>query len=136
MPGPGRQGRGRRPTLPRRFTGELPTGRRFCSRTGSRNVGGRSRLNSGGLLLGLGLIFAIVFGIALGPALTAPFVSFDIGDDIYWKKTTRLIGEVVAYDETHAFPEGATEAAYRIRSGTGVLHWLPAADLHRHGKSK
>ena len=101
-----------------------------------RDAQGRSRLNSVGLLTFLSALFAICFGIVAGPAITAHFVSFEPGDDIYWKKTERPIGQVLAYDEAHSFPEGATQAAYRIQSRAGDEHWLPAADLHRYGKKR
>jgi len=97
---------------------------------------GRSRLNSSGLLVALSLVFVITFGIVLGPDLLAPLKSYDVGDDVYWKKTRQPIGVVIAHDDAHPFPEGATQAAYQIRSASGVERWFAAADLHRHGKLK
>jgi len=91
------------------------------------------RLNSGLLLLGLAVVFTITVAVLFGSDLIAPFVSFDAGDSLYWKTTQKPLGVVLEYEETHAFPEGPSQAAYRIRLSSGDEQWFVAADLHRNG---
>jgi hypothetical protein len=98
-----------------------------------RDANGKSRLNSGALLAAISLAFLVVIAIIFGDQLKAPFVSYEVGDRIAWKATERPVGVVVAFEEAHPFPEGATQAAYRIRSKSGTELWFPAADLHLNG---
>ena len=91
-----------------------------------------SRLNSVPLLLVLIVALAGVLGYVLAPVLMAPYVSFDVGDELYWTKTTRPLGVVVEYADEREFPDGAQQAAYRIQSRAGLDQWFPAKDLNRN----
>jgi len=97
---------------------------------------GKSRLNSGVLLAAVSLSFVVVIAIIFGDQLKAPFVSYEAGDQIQWKATKRPLGVVVSFEEEHPFPEGATQAAYKLRSKSGSELWIPAADLHLNGERK
>lgn len=117
------------PTRRAEYDGALP-----CPGGLLRDRDGKSRLNSGLALFAISALFLVVLGIIFGAQLKAPFVRFEVGDSIEWKSTRRPVGVVVAVDEAHAFPEGGTQAAYRVRSQSGSELWLPAADLHLNGK--
>jgi hypothetical protein len=97
-----------------------------------KRLDGTSRLNSVPLLLVLVSVFFGVFGVLFGPLLMAPFIRFDVGDDLYWKTTRAPVGVVLEYVEDHEFPDGAQQAAYRIQPTSGEEQLLPALDLNRH----
>lgn len=101
---------------------------RFGSR--SRSAGG-SRLNSSPLLVGLAVVLLGVLIFAFD--LHAHFVSFDVGSELYWKKSSRPLGTVVEYSEAHPFEDGRSLSAYRVELDTGgEPAWMPALDLHRN----
>jgi curved DNA-binding protein CbpA len=91
------------------------------------------RMNSGWLALGVAVVFAITISMVFGSQLMAPFISFDPGDNLYWKATKQPIGLVLEYEQAHEFTEGPTEAAYRIKLSSGDVQWFGAADLHLNG---
>jgi len=99
----------------------------------TKRAAGPSRLGSTWAALSVAVVFAVTIGLVFGSQLTAPFVSFDRGDKLYWKSTRKPLGTVLEYEESHEFPEAPTQAAYRIQFGSGEVRWFGAADLHRNG---
>jgi curved DNA-binding protein CbpA len=94
---------------------------------------GKSRLNSVPLLLTLLIVFVGVVAFAFGPAIRAHFMTFDVGADLYWKRTEKPLGVVLEHDAEHQFPDGLRASAYRIQLSSGEeTVWLPALDLNRH----
>jgi curved DNA-binding protein CbpA len=93
--------------------------------------GGGSRLNSGPLLIG---VVAVLLGVLVFAFdLQAHFVTFEVGSDLYWKKTSKPLGTVLDYSQEHQFEDGPSTEAYRIElDAGGEPAWLPALDLHRN----
>ncbi len=91
----------------------------------------RSKLHSIPLLVASGALCIALFALAFGPGVMARWTTFDVGDDLVWKKTSKRLGQVLDYEEAHDFPELATQSAYKVRMSSGVAQWFPAADLHR-----
>ena len=98
-----------------------------------RDADGKSRLDSWRVLAVVVVVLVAALGLVFSPALRAHFVTFNVGDTLYWKNTSKPVGVVLAYEVDHAFPESAAQAAYQIRPRSGEAYWLPSADLHRHG---
>ena len=94
---------------------------------------GTSRLDSVPLLIALVVILAGVTGYTLGPLIQARFVTFDVGDDLYWDETGQPLGTVLERAEAHEFSERGPESAYLIDLGAGNEPvWFPAFDLARN----
>ena len=63
----------------------------------------------------LAAIFLGILWIAFAPRIRAHIVSFDVGDDLYWRSTNKVLGSVVEVEADHEFPEGAQMPAYRVQ---------------------
>ena len=98
-----------------------------------KRSGANSRMHSIPLLLTLTVVFLGVLALALAPQLRAHLVSFDVGNDLYWRSTNKPLGVVVDFDADHEFPGGAAAPAYRVRTTSdGEPIWFPARDLNAH----
>jgi curved DNA-binding protein CbpA len=99
----------------------------------SSRSGGRSRLHSVPLLVTLLVVLLGVLAFAVGPVMKAHFTTFDAGAELYWKRTGKPVGVVLAYDPAHEFESGAATPAYQveIRSGAEPV-WFSAWDLNRN----
>jgi curved DNA-binding protein CbpA len=80
--------------------------RDLYDRGGSSRPGGGSRLQSVPLLVTLLLIFLGVLAFAVGPVIKSHFTTFDAGDELYWKRTGKPLGVVLAYDARHESDSG------------------------------
>jgi hypothetical protein len=107
--------------------------RDLYDRAGSPRPDGKSRLHSVPLLVTLLLIFLGVLAFAVGPVIKAHFTTFDAGAELYWKRTGKPVGVILAYDPAHEFETGAATPAYQveIRSGEEPV-WFSAWDLNRN----
>jgi curved DNA-binding protein CbpA len=107
--------------------------RDLYDRGGSSRPGGRSRLQSVPLLVTLLLVFSGVLAFTVGPVIKSYFTTFDAGDELYWKRTGKPLGVVLAYDAEHESDSGVTAPGYQIeiRSGDEPV-WFPALDLNRN----
>ena len=95
--------------------------------------GGGSRLNSGALVVGLVVVLLGVLVFAFD--LQAHFVTFEVGSDLYWKKTSKPLGTVLDYSQEHRFDDGHGSSAYQIQlDAGGEPTWFPALDLNRNCK--
>ena len=111
--------------------GDLQRRRQYDESNARSRKRGPSRLHSVPLLLGLAVIFLGILWIAFAPRIRAHLVSFDVGDDLYWRSTHKALGEVVEVDVHHEFPEGAPLPAYRVQPASGTEPmWLSARDLN------
>ena len=94
---------------------------------------GTTPLNSIPLLLALVVIMVGVTAYTLGPMIQSRFVTFDVGDDLYWKETGQSLGTVLELAEAHEFSGRGRTAAYLIDLGAGNEPvWFPAHDLARN----
>ena len=91
-----------------------------------------SALSSTPVLIAVSLLFALSVGLTFAPSVLAKFVTFEAGDRLEWKRNDRPLGEVLQFDDAHAFEEGPALPAYRVRVAPDVEQWFPAEDLHRH----
>jgi hypothetical protein len=119
----------RSPAERRRYDAGKPS--RFA---GFTRPDGTTRLNSVPLLITLVVIMAGVTAYTLGPLIQAHFVTFDVGDDLYWNETGQPLGTVLELAEAHEFSDrGREEPAYLIDLGAGNEPvWFPARDLARN----
>jgi len=107
--------------------------REIYDRGGSSRPDGKSRLHSVPLLVTLTLVFLGVLAFAVGPIIMAHFTTFEAGDELYWKRTKKPFGTVLAYDPQHEFETGAAMPAYQIEiSSDQDPAWFPARDLNRN----
>lgn len=107
--------------------------REIYDRGGSSRPDGKSRLHSVPLLVTLTLVFFGVLAFAVGPIITAHFTTFEAGDELYWKRTKKPLGTVLAYEPRHEFESGATMPAYQIEVSSGQDPvWFSARDLNRN----
>ena len=96
-----------------------------------RKRNGPSRLHSVRLLLAITVVLLGILWIAFAPRIRAHLVSFDVGDDLYWRSTQKPLGEVVDIDQLHEFPEGTQSPAYQVQLASGATAvWFPARDLN------
>lgn len=103
----------------------------------SRKRHGPSRLHSVPLLLALALMFLGALWIAFAPQVRGRLVSFDVGDDLYWRSTQKALGQVVDVEEQHEFPEGAALPAYHVQPASGAQPmWFPARDLNANCRAR
>ena len=94
---------------------------------------GTTPLHSLPLLIGLLLATGGVTAFTLGPTVRAWFVTFDAGQQLYWKETGRPLGTVLQLAPDHEFAQGRRGRAYQIDLGAGNEPvWLPANDLARN----
>ncbi len=93
---------------------------------------GPSRLNSVPLLVVVIVFFMGVVAFLWAPTITAHFTTFDVGDELYWKRTTKPLGVVLEYDVSHHFDDDKRGPAYRIQPTAGPPMWYPALDVNRH----
>ena len=96
-------------------------------------TGGQSRKQLAVALPVVLLLLGAALAFSFAPELRGMVVSFEAGDSLYWKETSKPIGVVVTYEANHPFPEGAPADAYQVRAASGALIWLAAEDVHRHG---
>jgi len=92
------------------------------------------RLGSRGLLAVLLLVLAGVAAWALAPEIKARTVSFEVGDDLMWSRTSKPLGVVLEFADEHSFPEGGVDSAYKIQPASGEAVWLAARDLRKNCK--
>jgi len=98
---------------------------------------GTTRLNSVPLLIALTVVMAGVTAYTLGPMIQARFVTFDVGDNLYWNELGQPLGTVLELAEAHEFSERGREPAYLIDMGAGTEPvWFPARDLARNCKPR
>jgi curved DNA-binding protein CbpA len=96
-----------------------------------------ARVNVAKTGLVLLLVGAVVLLVLVGPGIRAQFVSFELGDRVYWSESGENLGEVVAFEAQHRFATGAVAPAYRVRSEeSGKPTWYPARDLERHCRAR
>lgn len=107
--------------------------RELYDRGGSSRPDGKSRLHSVPLLVTLTLVFLGILAYAVGPVIMAHFTTFEPGDELYWKRTQKPFGVVVAFDAQHEFEGGEAVPAYQIEISAGQdPAWFPAQDLNRN----
>jgi len=100
-------------------------------RARSRKRSGPTWLHSIPLLLGLMVIFLGLLWVAFAPRIRGHLVSFDVGDELYWRSTHKALGAVVEVETRHEFAEGVQSPAYRVQPTSGAEPmWLPARDLN------
>ena len=107
--------------------------RDLYDRGGASRPGEKSRLHSVPLLVTLLLVFLGVLAFAVGPVVKAYFTTFDAGDELFWKRTGKPLGVVLAYDADHELESGAAMPAYQIEIRVGEEPvWFSAWDLNRN----
>ena len=96
---------------------------------------GTTPLNSVPLLIALVVIVVGVTAYTLGPLVQARFVTFNVGDNLYWTEIGQPLGTVLEIAEAHEFSARGQESAYLIDMGAGNEPiWFPARDLARNCK--
>ena len=74
-------------------------------------------------------------GSGPGPLVQARFVTFNVGDNLYWTEIGQPLGTVLEIAEAHEFSARGQESAYLIDMGAGNEPiWFPARDLARNCK--
>ena len=102
-----------------------------------KRPGGNSRLHSKPLLLTLTVVFLGALALVLAPHFRGELVSFDVGDNLYWRSTNESLGVVLAFDDDHRFPVRAPLPAYQVQPASGREPvWYPARDLNRHCEAR
>jgi curved DNA-binding protein CbpA len=81
-----------------------------------------------GLIVVLFAVAALLFPGFLLPAAQP----FTIGDRLLNATDLAPLGEVIAVEPGHVFPNGGSGDAYRVRAHDGSEIWYPAADLEHH----
>lgn len=96
---------------------------------------GTTHLNSVPLLIAMIAILVCVTAYTAGPFVQARFVTFDTGEDLYWKETGRPLGTVLEFAASRELSDGRRAPAYLIDMGTEADPiWFPALDLARNCK--
>jgi hypothetical protein len=94
---------------------------------------GSSRLDSVPVLIGSVVVLIVALLFTFGAEIKLHFTQYEVGDELYWKSTSKLFGVIEAYEGEHPFADGTRMAAYRVLSVADEKpSWHPARDLHRY----